>query len=256
MTDIFDNNDSQNNDNKSDELNADDIINVFADKLSSIKNSDGNPKYDSVEKALDALVASQEHIKRLEDEAKARQLELESAKDIATKNQELQELLNRMTQGNDTNTGKPDSGNPAPNGGLNEDTAAELVRKILNEDKQKATVSQNLEQVTNKLVAKYGDKAQEVVATKAQELKTTPKQLQELAAVNPNLVLALFGDSNNSQKTITSTFTIGARPVNTDPEVKVPEKSILSGSGATTRNQMDVMAQIRNKVNKRLDVTN
>lgn len=142
-----------------------------------------------------------------------------------------------------------------PSGGLSEQSAADLVRKLLNEEKQVTAAIQNVTNVQNKLIEQYGEAgAIEALNAKAKELGTTLKKLKELSAENPNMVLALFGGRSSSPSATTSSVNGGAfRP--TEPELKRPEKSLISGVGATDKNRAEFMKQIKERVNKRLGVT-
>jgi DNA repair exonuclease SbcCD ATPase subunit len=244
--DIFSNNDTSDKD-------VDKVINVFADKLMSITKEDGTPKYDSLEKALDALKASQEHIPTLENDNKSLRDQIAELTERANKAKELEEIVKRMTTGN-TEPEKPEGNNKPDGGGLTEKDAAELVKRLLNEEKQTTVAVQNVKDVNNKLVAKFGDKASEVIQAKAKELGTTPAQLKELSATNPAMVLALFGGASSSPAPTSSSIrTDGLKPLQT--ELKRPEKSILGGIAATDKNQLDFMLKIKEEVYKRNNVT-
>lgn len=99
MTDLFDQNNQEQTNNV-----ATDNNNPFEDKLKVIVNDQGQPKYKDIPAALDALKASQDHIKRLEDEAKAAQA-LTLLKAVANKARAdaLEEIVNRLSN----NSGKP-----------------------------------------------------------------------------------------------------------------------------------------------------
>lgn len=254
LTDIF--TDKENNEGVTPpNPNAlDGAIDLFADKLMSITKEDGSPKYDNVEKALDALKASQEHIARLERENAEREQKLNELTETARKAEELEELVRRMSNG-DENAGKPNGNNP-PAGGLSEEAAAELVKRILNETKQVDTAVNNVKSVQETLVAKFGseEQAAQVIKTKAAELGTTAKQLKELSANNPAMVLALFGETKTSPSATTSS--INSAGIKPQPEVlQRPEKSIISGPAATDKNRAELMAKIKKNVYAKYGVT-
>jgi hypothetical protein len=246
LTDLFDEN-NKTPTTVTTEVKVDEtILDLFADKLMAIKKEDGTPKYDTLEKALDALAASQQHIPRLEAENKV-------LAEKAARAAELEEIVKRMSNGN-AELEKPKV-ETLPNGGLSEQSAADLVRKILNEDRAVDQAKSNVINVQNKLVEQYGGEAGAVEALKlkAKELGTTLPQLKELSAQNPNLVLALFGKAQSSPSATTSSINGGAiRPA--PSELKRPEKSLISGIGATDRARADFMRQVREQVDKRLGV--
>lgn len=69
------------------------------------------------------------------------------------------------------------------------------VERVLRSREQANTIKSNIETVVNKMTETYGSeqKAAEVIQRKAQELKTTPQRLQELASENPEMFFNLIG---------------------------------------------------------------
>lgn len=221
-------------------------VDIWVEKLGGITREDGTPKYETVEQALDALKASQDHIARIERENA----------DLASKAQEndtLKQTLERLG-GNKMSEEKP-AGQPPANGGQSAEAAnEELVKRLLNqslaEQKQIETAINNVKLVQDTLIAKYGpDKTRELIALKAQALNTSPEQLKQLSATNPKLVLEIFGNTPNAPSANSGTVNLGYRPA-PDDEIKRPEKSLLSGPAATDRNRADMMKKIREKVYK------
>lgn len=245
MTDLFNENTPEQP--MTDGVQKNDLVDLFADKLMAIKKEDGTPKYDTLEKALDALAASQAYIPQLEAENKLN-------KEKAARAAELEELVKRMSNG-DTESGKQVVGNPQASG-LNEQDAATLVRKILQEDRAVGQAQQNILTVQEKLIKQFGDEAGALTAlkAKAKELGTDLQKLKNLSAENPNMVLALFGGSKTSTSVTTSTIN-GASLKPPANELKAPEQSLLSGPGATDKKRMEFMQQVRERVNQRLGVT-
>lgn len=228
-------------------------LDVFADKLLSIKKEDGSPKYDSLEKALDALKASQEHIPTLEQDNKSLREKNEELTKAAARAAELEEIVRRMTNGENNNEEKPKVETPSASG-LSEQDAAKLVRDILNQERQVDVAKTNIMTVQNKLVEKFGDKVQDVLKAKATELNTSLDKLKELAAQSPAMVLALFGDTTSSPAPTTSSVMINGLP-KPDTTVQRPEKSILSGTGATDKNRVELMRKIKEEVYRKNGIT-
>jgi len=225
-------------------------VDIWVEKLLTITRPDGTPKYETVEAALDAIKFQNEHIARIEaDNA----LLAEKAKE----NETLQETIKRLG-GNMNANEKPAV--PAANGGQDAEAAEELVKKILNqtlsERDQVTQAVNNIKQVQDTLIAKYGpEKTRELVANKAKELGTTQEKLKQLSATDPKLVLQLFANPQNAApsantSTVKSLFTPPA-----SDDIKRPEKSLISGRGATTQNQVDFMKKIREKVYKENGIT-
>ncbi len=234
------------NDNDSNNDAANDIVNA----LMEIKRDDGTPKYTDPVEAIKALKASQEHIRQIEaDNA--------SLREKANKADTLEETLKKLGD-NMNNNEKP---NPPTEGegGRSVEAAEELVAKLLdkklNERDAVNTAVSNVKRVQDTLISKFGgeDKAVEQIKAKAKSLGTTPTKLEALAAENPNLVLELFGSSTATPSPNNSSVNLGGYKPPVD-ELKPPEKSILSGAGATHKNQMEYFRQIKERTLKRLNV--
>lgn len=233
--------DNENNNNA-----ANDIVNA----LMEIKREDGTPKYTDPVEAIKALQASQNHIRQIEAENA-------SLREKANKADTLEETLKKL--GGNMNNEKP---NPLTEGegGRSVEAAEELVAKLLekklNEREAVNTAVSNVKRVQDTLISKFGgeDKAVEQIKAKAKSLGTTPSKLEELAAQNPSLVLELFGSSTATPSPSNGNINLGGYKPPVE-ELKAPEKSILSGAGATHKNQMEYFRKIKEATNKRLGVT-
>lgn len=244
--DVFDN--TNQDDQSVDKTNnaAPNPVDVWVEKLVTITREDGTPKYETVEQALDALKVSQEHIARIERE----NAELaEKTKE----NETLQETIRRLS-GNMNTEEKPQEKTPPSNGGLSVEAAEEIVKKVLNQEKQVNTAVENLKRVNDALIARFGSKAGEVAQAKAKQLGTTPEKLKALSAENPNLVLELFGTTQSSASPNLSSVSLDRRP-NTQVTIERPAKSLLSGPAATDRNRIEHLKRIKEKVYKENGIT-
>lgn len=229
--------------------------NLFEDKLKEIVNENGEPKYKDVNTAIDALKASQEHIRRLEQEAADRVKALEELSAKAAKAETLEEIVARLTS-------NPSNDKPAPKTPetpvLSEDKIAELVANQLAKREQITQAQKNVNDVTTALTAKFGDvdKTKAAVAARAAELGMTAEKLGILSSSDPKLVLSLFGLANTPSSTPnpapTSNYT-SSNPQNNN-ELKRPDKSLLSGPGATDKNRQEFMKRIRDEVYKKYNV--
>jgi vacuolar-type H+-ATPase subunit I/STV1 len=220
------------------------------DLLASITDENGRPKYDSVEKAIEALSHSQTHIRTLEAESKVKDDLIQSLKTEAEKANSLESVIQQLTN---EKTSTEQQATPQTSG-LTEQHVLDLVKRSLQEQKTTEVAVNNVKTVNDKLVNKYGEKASEVIQNKAKELNTTPEALKNLSASNPNLVLALFGDKASTPSPSVSSVNISGQPTPSN-EIKRPEVSILSGRGATLNNQIDLMKQIRAKVYAKHGIT-
>ena len=216
--------------------------NLFADQLTGIKNADGTPKYDSVPKALEALGASQQHIATLEAEAATSSTELATLRAEVAKHDGVEEVIARLAAQNEDLQVQE---TPAPAVVDNEAVLA-MVRNALSADQAAAVANENVAKVQQAIIAKYGEKASEVLAAKAQELGTTLEGMKKLSADSPAIVLALFGGVPTSPNNPVST-SMALVPGPAAPDaVEPPQKSLLMG--ASSQDQMDYMRKIRDEV--------
>jgi hypothetical protein len=217
------------------------------DLLLTIKNESGEPKYKTVQDALNALAHSQAFIPTLMTEKKTLEQELATLREQASKAASIEEVLAKLTANNDK---KPDEVTP-PASGLSAEAVADLVRKELQAVSQNTQQKTNYDTVQNTLKQKFGEKTKEAVASKAQELGTTPEQLGELAKSNPAMVLALF-NSAKSSVTPTTPSSVNLPRTPADTGLEPPKKSLLLG--ATSRDQKEYMQQVKAAVYKRHNV--
>lgn len=245
MTDVFDQS-NQDTNNVAPIVSSDPL----ADKLKEIVNEQGQPKYKDAVAALDALKASQEHIKRLEAEKQAEKQLVDSAIAEKTRADALEEIVKRMT-------GSPNSPKQVEtptNAGTSEEATIELVRKVLNNEKATAVAQQNMDNVQNALLAKFGDKTKELVAAKAKELGMTPKELGALSSKSPQLVLTVFGvTAPQSAQPTSPSSTPFNQPV-VDKPLERPAQSLISGPGANDKNRKALMQKIKEEVYKKYNV--
>ena len=221
--------------------------NLFADQLSSIRNEEGKPKYDSVDKALEALKHSQEFIPQLKQENEELKRKLDELSANQEKMSKVEEMLERLTAKG------AEEGQPATQS-LDEQSVLALLEKQLEQREQLSTAKQNVQTVQSKLKEKYGDKAVEAVRQKAEELGTTPEELGQLAERNPKMVLAYFGADSTVKNKITtpSQNTASISSTQTDEGLQRPNKSLLAG--ATSKEQAEYMKRVREEVYKRLGI--
>ena len=215
---------------------------LFSDQLSSIKNADGTPKYDSVPKALDALAQSQLHIKKLEAEAATSSEALTGLREKVAKNDVVEDVMARIAA---QDTGQQVQATPQPNV-VDEEAVLSLVRTALNADRSELKSKENVATVQKAIMAKYGDKAAEVMADKARELGTSLDHLKKLSSESPALVVALFTAGKSPVDNPTSTsISLGSPPGEPTPLDK-PKKSLLAG--ATSKEQKAFMDKVREEV--------
>lgn len=220
---------------------------AFADQLSMIKNENGEQKYDSVNKALDALAHSQQYIPQLKSESEAKDMEIAKLREELSKREAVSEVVDKLT----AQQAQPE---PTPQvSGLNEQDVLNLVQNFSQQQQQQQTAAQNEKSVSDALFGQYGDKTQEVVAKKASELGMTVEALQNLSRTSPQAALQLFGTSAvSAPKTTSGSINIPTQAHKENYDVAPPEKSLLRG--ASTNEQIDYLRKIREAVYKRNNV--
>lgn len=220
--------------------------------LKSIKNENGEQKYDSLDKALEALNHSQQFIPQIKSQLTEREKEIERLQGELAQREAIEAVLQRLTAREAI-----DDGNPHAPVGLDEQAVQKLVEqslgKTLTERDARAQYQGNVSRVQDALLAKFGDKTKEVLAEKAAALGTTPGELGDLAGRNPALVLELF----KAQGVSTPNPTVRGRNVEAinvqREELKRPEKSLLRGG--TNKDRESFMKQIAAEVRAKHGIT-
>ena len=220
----------------------------FADKLKAIVNEQGQPKYDSVEKALEALNASQQFIETLKNEKSGVSAELQKAREELAKMGSIEDFVKKLEPAMKTDEPKATTEVPT---GLSEEAIKKLLQQQLEERDQQSQQQKNLDTVINSLSDKHGDKAAEFIRKRANELNTTPEQLKMLAKTNPALVMqALGGDKASNTSPSQSSLNMDTKPRN-DLQMPTWEKGSTRG-GLTDRQLADRFREAKAYTNKRL----
>lgn len=222
----------------------------FGDKLKGIVDKDGRPKYASTDKALEALVHSQAHIERLEQEAAQRAVELEEARRKAAEAEALEAVIERLKPNN-----SPEQKVTPPNAGVDEAATIAQLEKILEKRELAKLAGDNLKSVNDVLITKFGspEKAKEAVAVKAAELGMTVQELGSLSAKSPKAALQFFGEAPKAPQSTPPSNNTPLIPLKDDEGLKPPAKSLLLG--ATSKEQTDYMKKIKEDVWKRHNIT-
>jgi hypothetical protein len=222
----------------------------YADLLKSIVNENGQQKYDSLPKALEGLTHAQQYIPQLKTELQLKEQELVTLRNELAQRASVEDVVTRLTAQKQDLEGQ---GKPPESSGLNEQAVLQLVQQALGQAKATDQAKQNHAQVQQALSSKFGDKAAEVVASKARELGTTTDQLGQLASQNPAMVLALFNTSAQPiVKPTTGSVNLPSYQQERPP-LERPAKSVLSG--ATSKQQKDYMLKVRDEVYARHGIT-
>lgn len=220
---------------------------AFADQLSMIKNENGEQKYDSVQKALDALAHSQQYIPQLKSETEAKEAEIAKLREELSKREAVSDVVEKLT----AQQAQPEA-TPQVSG-MNEQDVINLVQNFSAQQQQEQTKAANEKSVSDALFNQYGDKTQEVVVNKAAELGMTVEALKSLSQTSPQAALQLFGaKAVPATRATTGSINIAAQPAKETLDVPPPEKSLLRG--ASTNEQIDYLRKVRESVYKKFDV--
>ena len=221
--------------------------NIFSDQLKTITAEDGRQKYDTVEKALEALTHSQTLIPTLQTKVGTQEQEITQLREELAKSKGAQELVDSLTNHQQAEQ----AGNPSETP-FGEADVASLISATLDKREQVQVQATNADKVQSALVSAFGDKTMAVVQAKAKELNTTPEALGALAASSPDMVLALFNNKSTSPSVTSNSYNMGFHQTPDEPLGR-PTESLLSG--ASLKSQIDFMKQCKAEVHKKLGIT-
>lgn len=217
--------------------------NAYEDLLKTIVNEQGQPKYANLGEALKALQHAQGYIPDIKNQLTAREQEVLRLQAELEQRQSIEDVVSRLAKPNQPN-GQDDHPRSS---GLDESAVMKLVQEQLDRNAQVTAAQANQAQVEQALKAKFGDKTADVVKQRASELGLTPQALGELSSRSPQAVLALFNtQGTHSPQPTRSSVNIPPTYSPATPPLERPAKSLLSG--ASTKDQMEYMAKVRQKV--------
>jgi hypothetical protein len=200
----------------------------YTEFLQAITNPEGKPKYKTVADALIGAAKAQEHIQRIETE----NAELRG---VAKKVDTMEQLLQRLEQG------KGSDQSPVPK----IEDQEQMVLSVLEKRDHALRERQNKEQVLESLKGKFGDKVQDVLQAKANDLGLSVADLGALAARSPKAVLGYF-DSRGAAPSVQSTVNTQAlTPRQT--EALAPDNIMW---GASNKDVVGFFRQVKEEVNK------
>lgn len=194
-----------------------DVNAIFKDHLSGIVDDKGEPKYNDVYTALEALKHSQEYIKTLQEENKQYK---ETTKQADT----MEEALRKLTANKEQNdsTKSPE---------LDVDKVRGMTLETLKQYEAEKAAAANENAVSQELVKKFGDveKAKEAYNRKAEELGVDADTLRSLARRSPKAVLSYFNvQANSFDKNVQGSVNTSA--LKGSQNASEPRKNIMYGS--------------------------
>lgn len=222
---------------------------IFAHQLMSIKNERGEPKYNSIETALDALKHSQEYIPQIKSEAERWKAEAERLQAELAQRASIEDTIAKFTTQRTPEA--PSTTTEAPKA-LDESAVEAMLQRALTAREQKQLAEQNLSAVSAQLTQKYGEKAKEVLASKAAELGMSMESVKQIASSSPSAVLAWFNTSSPTPSGAPVRSTVSLPDTPRDAELKSPSKSLLRG--ASSKDQIEFLKKIREEVYRKHDI--
>lgn len=164
---------------------APESTNPLEDLLKEVRNENGDPKYKTVEEALKALKHAQEYIPKVKEEKTQAERELEELRKEVERLQNLEETVLELTQKQEQTS---------TNGvALDEEGIAKLVEQTLTKKELEELHRKNQAEVVRVMSEKFGDEAEKVFYSKAQELGLSVEEMNALAARSAKSVLTLLG---------------------------------------------------------------
>ena len=228
---------------------------MFKDQLSVIKNEDGNQKYDSVDKALEALKHSQEFIEQLKRDNADLTSKFSGVETELSKRSEIEDVVSKLLQGKSEPTSPVEQGTP-PAQTLDENSIKSLVESVLANKGAQQSAESNKQKVANAFVERFGTNAKSKFDELARETDMTPEQLQQLSEKSPAMVLKLLPTSSSSPRVSVGGYNTSGFVDSSEEEftgkLAPPETSILSG--ATSKDLKAEMLRHKVAVYKRHNV--
>lgn len=219
--------------NKAEQIDLD----ALAEKIAMIQNEKGQPKYDSIEKAIESLQPKEEYIRKLEEENRQeRELrkklseQLEEAKKAMEVETKLQEKLEKDTSVN---------GAEQPSGAnVDEETLANLVAKLMEQENEKKTRQQNQNKFKES-IKDLAEDTEEYLEKAASKVGLSKQYLLDIAAHNPDAARILIsGEKEKTPSKLTSNVnTTGFQ----QPAPPKPKSSVFKKSS----DQLERIAQLR-----------
>jgi hypothetical protein len=137
-------------------------------------------KYASVDDALKSVPHAQKHINTLEEELALVKAEL-------VKRRTTEELLTELKSTSNSNDGTP------PQNNFTSEDLQKIVKQTIEQNEQQVVSKNNINLVTSAFTEKFGDKAEAMFISIAQESGISISNLNRLAASSPAVVMKLAG---------------------------------------------------------------
>lgn len=143
-------------------------------------------KYASVEDALKSVPHAQSHISNLEKELAELREQVDKVRNIEEVLAKMEEKANKSNDSETTTSVEVD-----------EEAIAKLVESTLTKRQQQELADANILAADKGMKEVYGEKAQEVLVSKAKDLGLSVEDLMKTAARSPKAFLSLMGATNS-----------------------------------------------------------
>lgn len=176
-------------------------VDSSADLLKLIVNEKGEQKYKTIQDAIIGLQHANSHIQTLLNEKRQVEQDVASLRTAAEKVAELERVVSELTKA-------PPQATPAA---IDPIQIQELVSQAISETKTKEEQKQNTSVVVNAAKQTFGEKAEELFYSRAQDVGLSREQINSLAASSPQAALKILGLASQSgsltptQKTVMNT---------------------------------------------------
>jgi len=182
-------------------------------------------KYSDIAKALESIPHAQSHIDTIQQENREMRERLRALEEQMNKAKTAEEIINEMK------AQQGQTGNPSPS--LDKDAVINLVRAVNAEERTQEQKRNNLKSVQSSLDSKFGEKRDQIIAAKANEMGVDLGFMKSLAETSPKAFLSFF--SVGSQEQIPSKTHSGIKMesitnVNQSNVPPKPTKSVLFGA--------------------------
>lgn len=215
----------------------------YTNMLGMIVNSEGKPKYATIDEALKGAVHAQAHISKLEQELADARKSQESAKKIEDVISTLQSRNNTDQSGSDKSLVKS----------VTPTDIQDIVKNVITDINTKATQDTNIKTVTSKFKELYGEKASETLYGKANDLGMSREDINSLIAKNPQAALRVLGvDTKTKPNT-----NLDKGSVNTETFKSQDKTSPKSAMGYTSTKELQgLWEQSKQRTLERLNAQN
>ncbi len=164
-------------------------------------------KFKSVEDLAKSKLEADRFIDKLKDENDALRKLVKDSERTTHMTSAIERLLASVTKSEDESSNQPAAPSPAPVTNLDNQAkaiSAEDVVKIVHAVEEQRRMAANEQQALNNLSKKYGDKATEVLESRASELGMDKAMLVDMARRNPKAFARLIGEDGQPSAPVSS----------------------------------------------------